>query len=200
MKEVAGDPCPIEIGPRLADQLELRGISRRGFIQFALGLTAAMGLPFGMSGRVLAAIEETQGRPAVIWLHFQECTGCTESLLRATHPTVESLILDLISLDYSETLLAAAGHQAEQALADSIERNKGRFILVVEGSVPMRDGGIYCKVARKTPRPIRPRRSAFPRRSRVKASPAPTAPPCPSSPCPAVRPHPTTCSRPFSTI
>mgnify|MGYP001806301857 CR=1 FL=1 len=151
MKEVAGDSRPIEIGPRLADQLELRGISRRGFIQFALGLTAAMGLPFGMSGQVLAAIEETQGRPAVIWLHFQECTGCTESLLRATHPTVESLILDLISLDYSETLLAAAGYQAEQALAESIERNKGRFILVVEGSVPMRDGGIYCKVARKTP-------------------------------------------------
>jgi len=110
-----------------------------------------MGLPFGMAGRVLAAIEETQGRPAVIWLHFQECTGCTESLLRATHPTVESLILDLISLDYSETLLAAAGRQAEQALAESIARNQRRFILVVEGSVPMRDGGIYCKVARKTP-------------------------------------------------
>jgi hydrogenase small subunit len=90
-------------------------------------------------------------RPSVIWLHFQECTGCTESLLRATHPTVEGLILDLISLDYSETLLAAAGHQAEQALADSLSRNAGRFILVVEGSIPMRNNGIYCKVARRTP-------------------------------------------------
>jgi hypothetical protein len=54
-------------------------------------------------------------RPSVIWLHFQECTGCSESLLRAEHPTLEKLILDVISLDYHETLMAAAGHQAEAA-------------------------------------------------------------------------------------
>ena len=55
-------------------------------------------------------------KPSVIWLHFQECTGCTESLLRTSHPAVGELILDLISLDYHETLFAAAGHQAEDAL------------------------------------------------------------------------------------
>lgn len=151
MREHAQYSPATDIGPDLSNQLDIHGVSRRSFIKFALGITAAMGLPFAMSRDVLAAIEATQKRPAVIWLHFQECTGCTESLLRATHPTVEALVLDLISLDYSETLLAAAGHQAEQALADSIAENRGRFILVVEGSVPTRDGGIYCKVARKTP-------------------------------------------------
>jgi len=140
-----------EIGPRVSDQLEVRGIDRRSFIKFAAMITTAMGLPVGMAGRVMAAIEEESARPAVIWLHFQECTGCTESLLRATHPTLETLILDMVSLDYSETLLAAAGHQAEAALQDSMQANDGRFILVVEGSVPMADNGNFCKVARQTP-------------------------------------------------
>ena len=140
-----------EIGPRVSDRLEMGGIDRRSFIKFAASMTVAMGLPVGMSGRVMAAIEEQATRPAVIWLHFQECTGCTESLLRSTHPTLESLILDMVSLDYSETLLAAAGHQAEAALHDSMERNDGRFILVVEGSVPTADNGNFCKVAGQTP-------------------------------------------------
>lgn len=151
MSEHRPYPSETDIGPHLADRLALGGISRRRFIAFTLAVTAAMGLPAVMSRRVLAAMNQPAARPPVIWLHFQECTGCTESLLRATHPTVEALILDFISLDYSETLLAAAGHQAEQALADSLANNGGRFILVVEGSIPQRDHGIYCKVARRTP-------------------------------------------------
>jgi hydrogenase small subunit len=149
--KTTGEWLSNEIGPKVSDQLEMRGIDRRSFIKFTVGMTAAMGLPVGMSGRVMAAIEEESSRPAVIWLHFQECTGCTESLLRATHPTLETLILDMVSLDYSETLLAAAGHQAEAALHDSMERNDGRFILVVEGSVPTADKGNFCKVAGQTP-------------------------------------------------
>jgi len=89
---------------------------------------------------------EKAKRPPVIWLHFQECTGCSESLLRAEHPTLEKLILDVISLDYHETLMAAAGHQAEAARKASMQANKGKYILVVEGAIPVRDGGIYCKV------------------------------------------------------
>jgi len=149
--KTTGEWLADEIGPRTSDQLEMGGIDRRSFIKFAASMTVAMGLPIGMSGRVMAAIEEESARPAVIWLHFQECTGCTESLLRSTHPTLETLILDMVSLDYSETLLAAAGHQAEAALHDSLQANDGRFILVVEGSVPMADNGNFCKVAGQTP-------------------------------------------------
>lgn len=147
-------PLDRTLSPALADHLELHDVSRRRFLSFATGLTAAMGLPAAMTGQVLAAVEQGAANPArapVIWLHFQECTGCTESLLRATHPTLEGLILDLISLDYSETLLAAAGHQAEQALHQSLEKNKGRFMLVVEGSVPSAGEGNFCKVAGKIP-------------------------------------------------
>ncbi|MBP8898833.1 MAG: hydrogenase 2 small subunit, partial [Sulfuritalea sp.] len=87
---------------------------RREFLQFCATLAATMGLPAGAEAAVAKAVEAAK-RPSVIWLHFQECTGCSESLLRAEHPTLEKLILDVISLDYHETLMAAAGHQAEAA-------------------------------------------------------------------------------------
>jgi hydrogenase small subunit len=124
-------------------------VSRREFLKFCTTMAAAMGLPFSATDLIAKAIKSPK-RPPVIWLHFQECTGCTESLLRATHPAVEKLILDLISLDYSETLMAAAGHQAEAALQASVKENEGKFICVVEGSIPTKDNGIYCKIGGKT--------------------------------------------------
>ncbi|MDX1607302.1 MAG: hydrogenase small subunit, partial [Candidatus Competibacterales bacterium] len=128
------------------------GISRREFLQFCGGVAATLGLSATLGGRIAQAVEDSAGgrRPAVIWLSGQECTGCTESLLRATHPTLERLILDLISLDYHETLSAAAGHQAEAAKQASMDSNRGQYLLVVDGSIPTRDGGIYCKIADKT--------------------------------------------------
>ncbi|MEN8211381.1 MAG: hydrogenase small subunit [Thermodesulfobacteriota bacterium] len=128
---------------------ELQGIARRDFLKFCTLTAATLGLPLNMAEAIADTITSKK-RPPVIWLHFQECTGCTESLLRGTHPTVEHLILDLISLDYSETLMAGAGHQAEAALHKSITENKGKFILVVEGSIPTKDNGVYCKIGGKT--------------------------------------------------
>jgi len=122
------------------------GISRRDFMKLCSAVAAYIGLPVGMGANIAEAAMSNK-RPSVIWLSGQECTGCTETLLRATHPTLENLILDLISLDYSETLNTGSGHQAEEFRAKVIEENKGKFILVVEGSIPVKDGGIYCKVA-----------------------------------------------------
>ncbi|MCX7177741.1 MAG: hydrogenase small subunit [Proteobacteria bacterium] len=124
-------------------------ISRREFMQFCSAVAATMGLPAGAEAAVAKAIESAQ-RPSVIWLHFQECTGCSESLLRAEHPTLEKLILDVISLDYHETLFVAAGHQAEAARKSAMKAHKGKYILVVEGAIPVKDGGIYCKIGGKT--------------------------------------------------
>ena len=125
------------------------GLPRRSFLQFAATLVAAMGLPSTALGAVINAMTQPR-RPSVIWLQFQECTGCTESLLRSEHPTLDKLILDLISLDYHETLFVAAGHQAETARLAAMKENKGKYILVVEGSIPVKDAGIYCKIGGKT--------------------------------------------------
>jgi len=124
-------------------------ISRREFLQFCSGVAATLGLPAGAEAAIAQAVEAAK-RPSVIWLHFQECTGCSESLLRAEHPTLEKLILDIISLDYHETLMVAAGHQAEKARKDAMAANKGKYVLVVEGAIPTKDKGIYCKVGGHT--------------------------------------------------
>ncbi len=125
------------------------GVSRREFMKFCTGVAATLGLPTSAAWQIAAAVENPR-RPSVIWLSAQECTGCTESLLRSYHPSLEHLILDLISLDYHEALSVPAGHLAEEAKKIATEENKGNYILVVDGSIPTKDGGIYCKVANHT--------------------------------------------------
>ncbi len=110
---------------------------------------AALGLSSEAVPRLCEAASSPL-KPPVVWLHFQECTGCSESLLRASHPDIGRLILDLISLDYHETVMAAAGHQAEEALEETVRKHNGKFICVVEGAIPTKDGGIYCKIGGRT--------------------------------------------------
>ncbi len=121
-------------------------VSRRDFIKVCGVMAVGMGLPFSAGEKIAEAASDIKRRPPVIWLHGQECTGCTESLLRSSHPSLASLILDLISLDYHETLCAGAGHQAEASRKKSMKENEGKFVLVVEGSVPLKDDGRYCMV------------------------------------------------------
>ncbi len=118
-------------------------ISRRGFLRACAIATAAMGLPMEFVSKVAKAAQDP-GRPRVVWLHFQECTGCSESLLRASHPDIATLILSLIDLEYHETLMAAAGKQAEEVF-DKAVKQPG-YILVVEGSIPTGKGEAYCKI------------------------------------------------------
>lgn len=139
----------LENDPRVDAAAERLSMSRREFLQFCAALATTLGLPQGADAAVAEAVA-TKKRPSVIWLHFQECTGCSESLLRAEHPTLDKLILDVISLDYHETLFAAAGHQVEAARLAAMKENKGQYILVVEGAIPTKDNGVYCKIGGKT--------------------------------------------------
>jgi hydrogenase small subunit len=125
------------------------GVDRRDFLKIVTMAAASLGLPAAEAAKIADGAAKGL-KPSVIWLHFQECTGCTESLLRVSHPGVAELILDLVSLDYHETLFAAAGYQAEDALKSAMQANSGKYICVVEGSIPVNEGGIYCKVAGRT--------------------------------------------------
>ncbi|MGX9416903.1 hydrogenase 2 small subunit [Vibrio sp. RC27] len=131
------------------DTLESNGITRRSFMKFCAGLAATMGIHNASAAQKVADALVSNKRPPVIWIGAQECTGCTESLLRSTHPTVENLILDMISLEYHEVLSAAAGHQVEENKHRAIEQYKGEYVLVVDGSIPTKDDGVYCMVAGK---------------------------------------------------
>lgn len=122
----------------LGEVLAAKGVSRRGFMKFVAATTSLMALPPAMIPRVAKALENAK-RPSVIWLPFQECTGCTESITRSHAPSLEGLIFDTISLDYQETIMAAAGHQAEEALAEAMKANYGKYVLAVDGSIPSRE-------------------------------------------------------------
>ena len=130
----------------LADVLQQQGISRRGFLKFCGAMASLMALPPGMAPAIAAALSQAT-RPSVIWLSFQECTGCTESLTRSHSPTVESLIFDAISLDYHHTLMAASGTAAEEAREHAMQEAYGKYLLIVDGSIPLKDDGVYSTIA-----------------------------------------------------
>jgi hydrogenase small subunit len=129
----------------LGEALRRQGISRRGFLKFCAATASMMALPPGMVPVIAAALEKAM-RPSVIWLSFQECTGCTESLTRSHSPTVEGLIFDVISLDYHHTLQAASGSAAEAARETAMKENYGKYILIVDGSIPTANPG-YSTIA-----------------------------------------------------
>jgi hydrogenase small subunit len=126
--------------PTVGEFLRSRGVTRRDFLRFCASTTALMGLPAAMAPRIAAALDQAR-RPSVIWLPFQECTGCTESITRAHGATIESLIFEAISLDYQHTLQAAAGEAAERARAQAMKDNWGKYLLIVDGSIPAADAG-----------------------------------------------------------
>jgi hydrogenase small subunit len=127
----------------------LAGLTRREFLHFCTGVATTLGLSAAMGVKIANAAVSAP-RPTVIWLSGQACTGCVESLLRTNHPSLETLILDTISLDYNETLNAGAGHQAENWKAQAMKANWGKYLMVTDGAVPTGDNGIYCKVGGKT--------------------------------------------------
>ncbi len=124
----------------LGEILRERGVSRRGFLKFCTATASMMALPPTMTMAVAEALEKAP-RPSVIWLSFQECTGCTESLTRSHAPTIESLIFDHVSLDYHHTLQAASGDAAEAAREEAMHAHHGKYLLVVDGSIPLGDPG-----------------------------------------------------------
>ncbi len=124
----------------LAELLRQQGVSRRGFLKFCSITASLMALPPSMVPAIARALEQAR-RPSVIWLSFQECTGCTESMTRSHAPTVENLILTAVSLDYHHTLQAASGSHAEEARKVAMKENWGKYLLVVDGSIPLGNPG-----------------------------------------------------------
>lgn len=135
--------------PTYYEELREKGYSRRDFMKFCTMIAAYMGLSTSGVAQVANALK-TSPRIPVIWLHFQECTCCSESFIRSSHPIVADIILDKISLDYTETLMAASGHQAEAAMQKTMEEHYGEYVLCVEGSVPMGNDGVYCCIGGKS--------------------------------------------------
>lgn len=129
--------------------LQAHGVDRRSFLKFCSMMAAAMGLEATAVGKVVEALEKKPRIP-VIWLHGLECTCCSESFIRSSHPIAQDVVLNMISLDYDDTLQAAAGFQVEEIRRRIMKEYPGEYILAVEGNAPTKDGGVYCTVGGQT--------------------------------------------------
>jgi len=132
------------------ERLESKGVSRRDFMKFCTYLTATMGLSSSFVPKVAEVFAAPAQRPPVVWLHFGECTGCSEATLRTQYPYADDLVLEILSVEYHETIMAAAGQQAEDQLHAAVKKYEGKFICVVEGSIATNYGGAYGKIGGRT--------------------------------------------------
>jgi hydrogenase small subunit len=131
-----------------------RELSRRDFLKLSAGSTAALGLllfRFPNFERLLAAaVDETP----VIWIQGGGCSGCSVSVLNSLSPKIQDVLVSQIipgnhiSLRFHPTIMAAAGDLAMKAMEDTA-KNKGGYVLVVEGAIPTKDGGVYCEVGER---------------------------------------------------
>ena len=126
----------------IAQHLERERFSRRDFLRYCALLAAAAGMPG--SARLVAQTLQSKTRLPVIWLEFQDCAGCSEALTRSRSPALTDLVLNKISIDYHETLFAAAGVQAEENKSEMMKKYSGRYLLIVEGSIPV--DGMHCAI------------------------------------------------------
>ena len=129
------------------EKLKMKGVSRRDFMKYCTALTATMGLSATYVSKVAEVIAAPAQRPPVVWLHFGECTGCSEALLRSQYPYVDDLVLEVLSVEYHETIMATAGQQAEDQLHATVKKYEGKFICVVEGAIATKFDGGYGKIA-----------------------------------------------------
>ena len=125
--------------------LERRNISRRDFLRFCSVMAATLALPSRYAPQIVKALEQTR-RPSLVWLEFQDCAGNSESALRAGHPSFADIVLELLSWNYHELVMAPSGKAAEKSLHDTVTMERGHYIAVVEGSIPLADNGVYCTI------------------------------------------------------
>jgi len=148
------------------DDLKSKGVSRRDFMKISSMVAGAIGMTqlpsiegvgqmtsktraYNPTTTMVAKALASKPRLPVIWLELQDCTGCSEALTRSQSPTLGNLVLNLITIEYHETLAAAAGFQVEEAKQSAMQKYAGQYILVVEGSVSPKDGEVYCVIGGK---------------------------------------------------
>jgi hydrogenase small subunit len=130
------------------DVMRRQGITRRSFLKFCSLTASSLGLAPAFAPQIANAMENKPRIP-VLWLHGLECTCCSESFIRSAHPLAKDVILSMLSLDYDDTIMAAAGHQAEAIIDEIITDYKGEYILACEGNPPMNQEGMSCIIGGK---------------------------------------------------
>ncbi len=113
----------------------------------------------GLSAAILPAVRQyllnrPGGKLPVIWLETSDSGDNNIAFMNTTYPYLHQVFTDMIDLLYSNTFMAAQGSDALLLLESAAEGRYGPFTLIVEGAVPLKDGGIYNVIARTGSGPI----------------------------------------------
>ncbi len=94
----------------------------------------------------------TQEYP-VVWLQCAGCSGCSVSLLNSSAITARQLVLDQIvpgkhvNLRFHPSIMAASGEMAVEVMLGA--RDDTGYLLVVEGAIPVAEGGRFGGIGEK---------------------------------------------------
>ncbi len=125
-------------------QQETPGVSRRAFLKTLTGTAAGIGISQMFNPALVSALEKGLENHPVLWIQGQGCSGCSVSLLNSVEPTIKKILLDIISLQYHPTVMAAEGEVGLENLYHIADAYEGKFSLVVEGAIPLEADGKYC--------------------------------------------------------
>ena len=95
-----------------------------------------------------------KGRLPVIWFQAQACSGCAVSFLDTEYPSVDDVLIEVISLEFNPVVMGATGDLAMGVIDRMMVEEKGKYIFVVEGSIPLEADGLYCTVGEKEGNPV----------------------------------------------
>jgi len=127
----------------VSSALARQGITRRQLAKFCGAMLATLALPDRYLAQVVQAVGKAK-KPVLVWLQFQDCTGCSESMLRSSNPDVAEAVLDLLSWEYHEVIMPGAGKAANSVLDRVVNEDKGKYLAVVEGAIPTGEG--FCNI------------------------------------------------------
>lgn len=136
------------------------GIPRQEFMRWASAATALTPFHESILPRIGAALAEAVKEYPLIWMQNSACSGCSVSVINTIHPSIKNVILDQILpghqlfLNYHSTLMAAAGRLSTDAAVETAEKHKGKYVFIVEGAIPTRDGGIDGTLGEEDGKPV----------------------------------------------
>ncbi len=131
--------------------LAARGVTRRDFLKWCGATAALLGLAESYVPKIAAAVEGSvlQPQAPALWINGGSCSGCTESIAQVDTPDVATIVLDLLSINYFETIMMAQGEDAEAAKAAVVEKYAGQYVLIFEGTIMTGFDGNALRVAGK---------------------------------------------------
>lgn len=133
---------------QLSSSLDAFDITTKEVNNWISMVTATMQLHPEFEGVIKEGIDNLNRLP-IIWLELADCSGNSEAFIKSSHPGIADLIFDYISLDYHELLMSASGDQSESVLENIIKEQKGAYVLIVEGAIPMAMEGKYLRIGPK---------------------------------------------------